>query len=109
MEQATTLHEAAKRGDEQALWKLLAAGADVEAADAYGWLPIHAAQGGHVRIMQLLLKADPTTAAAACRCGPHCIGLFLQCVRSGAAANRGSPSNIDRGGYDGLHPAAYRS
>jgi len=54
--QSTPLHTAAMQGDEDAVRRLLAEGARVDARDGFGATPLHRAAGmGHVQVMELLL------------------------------------------------------
>jgi len=49
--------EAAKRGDNSAIERLLSSGTDVNAQDEYGWTALHWAAGkGHTTIVALLLQ-----------------------------------------------------
>jgi ankyrin repeat protein len=51
------LHYAARDGDAEKARSELAAGADVNAADAHGWTPLHfAAQAQSASVVQLLLE-----------------------------------------------------
>ena len=56
------IHRAAARGDVEAVRQCLDAGVDVDRFDFIGWTPlVHAALGGHVAVMDVLLSAgaDP--------------------------------------------------
>ena len=53
-----SLFEASKKGDIEAVKQHLAAGTDVNAWDDLGWTPlIHAAEGGHKEVAELLIAA----------------------------------------------------
>jgi ankyrin repeat protein len=53
-----SLLEASKKGDIEAVKQHLAAGTDVNAWDDSGWTPlIHAAEGGHKEIVELLIAS----------------------------------------------------
>ena len=51
-----TIHEAARRGNIEAVKQHIAAGTDVNAKDVIGWAPLHRAAGlGHNEVVELLI------------------------------------------------------
>ncbi|KAL9976144.1 hypothetical protein ACROYT_G013400 [Oculina patagonica] len=69
----TPLHEAAIAGNSQRVKELLEKGADVNARDYCGWLPIHeACNHGHLDVAKLLLMAGSHVNDQS---GQHCCGI----------------------------------
>jgi ankyrin repeat protein len=60
----TPLQTAARRGRDEVVALLLGKGSDVNAADGYGYTPLHlAAEGGHLAVVKRLAEAGAKTDA----------------------------------------------
>lgn len=112
----TPLHEAAARGDQVFVGRLLSGGAEVDTEDAYGTTPLHlACRRGHAGVVQLFLarganvnamsKAGATPLHEAAACGDADVARMLLAhgARADARDRRGrTPAAVAEA--DG-HPA----
>ena len=107
----TDLILASQSGDERAVQRLLVAGANTNAPDQYGSIPLHyAIVYGHEAIVQLLLAAgaNPNVANHVGRTPLHTAvsngdGVIVPLLLAAGA----NPNSADRSGFTPLHTAAY--